>query len=225
MRVSVVIPVYNEEKYIESCLKSLTHQIVPPDEIIVVDNNSTDKTPEILKKFPVKVLHEHVQGIIPARNNGFDAASFDIIARCDADTVVPADWIAKIKENFESKKIDALSGTLSFYDMSFKSPAFTNIFLDFMRGIQKGKNTLIGPNMAMTKAIWLKIHNEVCTDPKKVHEDLDLGIHINKVGGEIGIDKTLIVEASGRRMVSNPRSFFIEYPTRLYRHLHSHGFI
>ena len=51
MKVSVVIPVYNEEKYIKNCLESLMKQEEKPDEIIVVDNNCTDETINIVKKY------------------------------------------------------------------------------------------------------------------------------------------------------------------------------
>ena len=56
--ISVVIPAYNEEKYIENCLKSLLSQEEMPDEIIVVDNNSTDQTSKIVKKYPVTLISE-----------------------------------------------------------------------------------------------------------------------------------------------------------------------
>jgi len=55
MKVSVVVPAYNEEAYIGNCLESLTNQKVKPDEIIVVNNNSTDATVKIAKRFPVRI--------------------------------------------------------------------------------------------------------------------------------------------------------------------------
>lgn len=56
MRVSLVIPIYNEEKYIKKCLDSVKCQVEKPDEIIVVDNNSTDNTVNIAKKYNVRLL-------------------------------------------------------------------------------------------------------------------------------------------------------------------------
>src|ERR1035437_9820650 len=89
MKVSVVIPAYNEEKYIGACLDSLMDQKEKPDEIIVVNNNSTDNTAKIVKKYPVRLINEEQQGMIPARNRGFNEAKFEIIARTDADTILP----------------------------------------------------------------------------------------------------------------------------------------
>lgn len=86
--VSVVIPAYNEERYLAACLTSLQKQTLKNFETIVVDNNSTDKTAEIARRFGAKVVKELKQGIIPARERGFREAKAEIIARTDADTIV-----------------------------------------------------------------------------------------------------------------------------------------
>jgi len=216
MRVSVVIPSYNEEKYLRQCLKSLTEQIEKADEIIVVDNNSTDKTSEIAKQFGAKVIKEKKQGMIFARNRGFDEAKYEIIARCDADTILPKDWIKKIKINFR-KNINALSGPVVFYDLPFHFKLSAKLYFLFLKIVQGFKNTLVGPNMVVAKNLWNRVKNNVCLDDKKVHEDIDLAIHINKIGGEIYIDPSLVVQVSGRRIVNNPFSFFCEYPIRLLK--------
>ena len=62
MKVSLVIPAYNEEKYMKDCLVHIMAQQVRPDEIIVVDNNCTDKTVKIAKLFPVTIVKEPVRG-------------------------------------------------------------------------------------------------------------------------------------------------------------------
>ncbi len=73
--ISVVIPAYNEENYIEACLKSLRNQKTNvPYEIVVCDNNSTDRTVEIAKKYADKVVYERRQGIGYARNKGVSAS-------------------------------------------------------------------------------------------------------------------------------------------------------
>ena len=99
MKISVVIPAYNEEKYIRNSLNSLKQQVEQPDEIIIVDNLSQDKTILIAKEFNVKVIEGRTKGIGHARSIGFDTVQNEIIARCDADTVVPSNWIKKIKQN------------------------------------------------------------------------------------------------------------------------------
>lgn len=221
LKVSVVIPAHNEERYIRRCLASLMEQEVLPNEIIVVDNNCTDKTTEICKEFPVRVIQERRQGMIFARNRGFNSVKYKIIARTDADAILPKDWIKKIKQNFSANNMDALGGPLFFYDLPLNLKFFWEVFSFIVGRILKG-NVLVGPNMAITKNTWEKIRNKVCLNETRVHEDTDLAIHIQKNGGIISYDKTLLVGISGRRIKNNPFSFFIEYPIRLIKTLYGH---
>lgn len=221
MHISVVIPTHNEELYIDACLYSLTHQHVAPDEIIIVDNNCTDCTIQKVLKYPVRIVQEPTQGMVFARNAGFNAAESEIIARCDADTTVPYDWINHIKEAFASYPIDALSGPLYFRDLPEHSYNISLMYAKLMKKIQRHE-TLFGPNLAITKKIWHKVRDEVCLDEKKIHEDIDLAIHIKKYG-KIMFDPSLFVHTSSRRMKNNPLSFFVEYPLRLLNTLRAHS--
>jgi glycosyltransferase involved in cell wall biosynthesis len=219
MKVSVVIPAYNEEKYIGKCLQSVINQKVSPDEIIVVNNNSKDKTVEIAKKFGIRIINEKKQGMIPTRNRGFNNAKYDIIARIDSDVLVPIDWIKRIKNNFEKGKIDALSGPISYYDSRIipKSSTPSKIYLESLRMFSNGKNYLVGPNMSLTNELWQKIKDKIDFGDSQVHEDIDLSLKIHKHGGIIGYDSLLVVRSSARRMVNHPESFFIEYPKRFVK--------
>ncbi|QQG44503.1 MAG: glycosyltransferase [Candidatus Roizmanbacteria bacterium] len=214
MKVSVVIPAYNEEKYIEKCLEALNLQEEKPEEIIIVDNNSTDNTINVAQNFNATIFKEFKQGITYARNKGFDEAKGDILARCDADSIPPSDWIKKIINDFSRYKIDAVTGPLKMYDFFLPTILGSIIYADIVRIAQKGKGTLIGPNMAITKKIWDKVKKNTCLEDKKVHEDMDLALHIGKAGGVIMFDKSLIMPTSARRIKKRPQSFFIEYPLR-----------
>ena len=221
MKVSVVIPAYNEEKYIGKALESLNKQIVKADEIIVVDNNCQDDTAIIARKLGALVVSEEKQGMIHSRNKGFNSARYEIIARCDADVIVSKNWIKKIKENFTKKNIDALSGPIFFYDSFLKYaliiPSF--IYLEILRIISKGNRYLIGSNMALKKETWNRIKKNVSLNDKMVHEDVDLSLHIIKAGGKIGYDNSLVVKSSARRIIQQPGSFFLEYPARMIKTL------
>ncbi len=222
MTVSVVIPAYNEEKYIKSCLEAFENQDEKPFEIIVVDNNCTDHTVEIAKQYPVTIIQEEKQGMAFARNAGFNFASGDIIARCDADTIVPKDWIKKIKNNFVNTNINALTGPSYFYDLFLaKQSLLLFLYYHYILRIILRHHILAGPNLALTKNLWKKIKYEVCIDDTLVHEDIDLSLHIHKYG-EIHFDPSLIVRVSGRRIKNNPLSFFVEYPLRLIKTLRIH---
>jgi glycosyltransferase involved in cell wall biosynthesis len=225
MKVSVVIPAYNEEKLLPLCLESLKRQTVRPDEVIVVDNNSVDKTAEIAKSYGATVIREKKQGMSFARNAGFDAAKYGIIARCDADSILRPEWIERIKNNFERKKIVALSGPGLFYDLGKnktlkKIPKLvhTAVFFKSSRVIL-GHNILFGSNYALTKDVWLKAKNEVCIDDANVHEDMDMAVHLSKYG-KICYDRKLVVEISARRV--RQLKSYVDYPLRWYKTL-KHG--
>src|SRR5438876_1037764 len=223
MKVSVVVPAYNEEDYIAECLQSLVNQVEKPEQIIVVDNNSTDKTAKIVKQFPeVILLRENRKGTIFARNTGFNAATSDIIARTDADTEVPKDWIKKIKENFEKNNtVIAVSGPARFYGTPPNVPVAcypaTIVYKSFKRLMKH--DGIFGPNMAIRKSAWEKIKEELCTDDKIVHEDLDLSIHITKLG-TILFDTKLVVNSSARRW--KKLTPYFEYPYRYLKTVNKH---
>lgn len=217
MKVSVIVPAYNEQKYIKECLACILNQTVRADEIIVVDNNSTDQTAIIARKMGAKVAREAKQGMIHARNKGFDTAKYEIIARCDADTRVPPYWIERIKYNFEAYRIDALSGPVLYYDYYIRSPLPARIYSNFLKLLLCGNEVLIGPNMSVTRNIWQKIKPLVCLEDKVVHEDVDLSINISKIGGKIRHDTGLAVKTSARRVKKDHFSFFVEYPIRLIK--------
>jgi glycosyltransferase involved in cell wall biosynthesis len=217
MKVSVIIPAYNEEVFIGKCLESIVNQEELPGEIIVVDNNSTDNTARIAGRMGVKVVKEKNQGLIFARNKGFDSARYEIIARCDADVIVPTDWVKRIKYNFETQNIDALSGPVLFYDSIIKSPLPVQIYSESLKLLLRGNRALLGPNMAVSKRIWKIVKPLVSLNDSLVHEDIDLSINILRAKGKIEYDASLIVKTSARRIKKRPVSFFVEYPTRLLK--------
>ena len=97
--VSVIVPCHNEEKTIEQCIKSLLSQSYKPLEIIVVDDASTDRTYEIVCKYPVKSFRlKDNKGAAFARNFGFKCAKGDIIIFCEADAYYPPKYVEKLIE-------------------------------------------------------------------------------------------------------------------------------
>lgn len=94
--VSVLIPTYNEEKNISNCLETMLDQDYPKLEIIVVDDGSTDKTKEFVKKFPVKLIEQNHQGPARARNKAAKEASGDILVFMDADMTFSRNFITDL---------------------------------------------------------------------------------------------------------------------------------
>ncbi|MDE2001676.1 MAG: glycosyltransferase family 2 protein [Patescibacteria group bacterium] len=124
MKLSFVIPAHNEEKFIGECLKSVLKEVGEkhPDrvEIIVVNNNSTDDTGKVAGAFKnVKVVDETKKGLSAARHAGYLAATGDLIANIDADTVLTPGWIDKVFAAFEkNEKLVGFSGPYIYYDLS-----------------------------------------------------------------------------------------------------------
>lgn len=220
MKVSVVIPAYNEEDYIGPCLESLKRQTVKPHEVIVVDNNSTDRTAEIARSLGAVVIHESRPGTIHARDTGFDAATGDIIARTDADTQCDPTWIESIQKCAQPTRW-AATGPI-YYDSPFMENDST--FFDIYMHLNKlsfGQNIWIGPNIMFSRDLWPLMRGKVSKQGKKVHEDIDLAL----VAGEftcIKYEPTITVHSSSRRARNNPKSFFIEYQIRTLRQLIGH---
>lgn len=92
-RVSVIIPVYNGERYLAAAIQSVLEQTLPPDEIIVVDDGSTDGTAAIVtglagaSPLPIHYIHQQNQGPSAARNRGLRAARSGLVAFLDADDI------------------------------------------------------------------------------------------------------------------------------------------
>ena len=101
--VSVIVPVYNRGEAIGKCIKSLLAQEYPKKklEIIIVDNNSNDKTKDTIKKYPVKYLLEKEKGSYAARNKGIEHAKGEIIAFTDSDCIADKQWVSCLAEGFE----------------------------------------------------------------------------------------------------------------------------
>jgi glycosyltransferase involved in cell wall biosynthesis len=104
MRVSVVVPAYNEEKLLPKCLKSLRKQSYPC-EVVVCDNGSSDRTYEIAQKHADKALVERKRGALHAINKGAKSASGDLIAITGADCVVPPDWVKNFVRFFRDPEV------------------------------------------------------------------------------------------------------------------------
>jgi glycosyltransferase involved in cell wall biosynthesis len=119
-RVSIVVPAFNEELLLPKCLESLLAQDYAGDlEILVVDNASSDGTARVARSHGVKVISEPIRGYSHALIAGFSAASGEIIACTDADTVVPPDWVSSmIREYVHRPELVAIGGEVEYVDAS-----------------------------------------------------------------------------------------------------------
>lgn len=225
LSLSIIIPAYNEEHHLRACLDAVAAQAEQPDEVIVVDNNSSDKTVQIAQSYPfVKVLREERRGVVFARDRGFNAVTSDLIGRIDADTILPPDWVARVKAFYADKNHarHALTGSCYFYNI--RLPRFQGwlqgqVAFRFNR-LLMGHYILFGSNMALPRSLWKAVKKNVCHDPD-VHEDLDLAIHLHRLGYDITYRDSLRVGTKMRRVRSERGQLWrnlLWWPRTLRRH-------
>ncbi len=204
MKLSVVIPAYNEEKYIGGCLQSLIDKAEDDIyEIIVVDNASTDKTAEVAKSFKgVRVVKEKRKGLTRARQAGLLAARGDLVAYIDADTHIKDEWLHKVKKEFEKNpRLVCLSAPYSLYDVSkwkrilvwsywnlLAYPTY-KLIMQYM---------VLGANFVARRNVLMKIGGFDATI-EFYGEDTDIARRLHKIGKVKFLRKSL-VSSSARRM-------------------------
>jgi len=199
-KISVVIPTYNEENYIEKCLKSLMNQTLQRDEfeIIIVDGGSKDKTVEISEKYADKILFQKSEGVGGARNDGVRESSSSIIATTDADIILPPDWLERILFNFSSRNIACLFGPIKPIENRFKYRFLIGLFNDCAHFMAKMRlfYATVGSNTAFRRDIFLKAggYPEV-----QAGDDYGVAFRLKKFG-KIRYDPKLCVHFSMRRM-------------------------
>ena len=110
-KISVVVPVYNVEAYLERCLDSLINQTLSDIEIICVNDGSTDSSPEKLEEFAkkdsrIKIINQENGGLSAARNTGIEAATGEYIGFVDSDDYVDLDFYEKLYNAATSHNAD-----------------------------------------------------------------------------------------------------------------------
>lgn len=110
-KVSVVVATYNGARTLEACLQSLVELDYPDYEVIVVDDGSDDRTPEIVREYPgVRAIRQQNLGLSVARNVGIAAATGEIIAFTDSDCIADKDWLNYLVQMLESGDYAAVGG-------------------------------------------------------------------------------------------------------------------
>jgi glycosyltransferase involved in cell wall biosynthesis len=112
--ITVVVPVLNEEGFLAETLRSLRAQTFTDFELLVVDNGSTDRSPEIAARFADRVLVEGRRGPAWAMARGFAESTTDSIASADADTLYPPDWLQRMVAALERPEVVAVYGPIGF---------------------------------------------------------------------------------------------------------------
>jgi len=207
MKVSIVIPAYNEEAGLARTITSALEQDYPHFEVIVVNNGSTDRTEEIARGFSnVTVVNEPKRGLLWAREAGRLAASGDIIANMDADCLPDRDWLSKGLRLFNVASVSAASGPYDYYDggLVFRHVSlYTQMTLYWLMsriiqlpGIRAGAVLIGGNNLIRAEA--LKKAGGYNTALTFYGEDTDTATRVVKYG-RVVFSNRLIMKTSARR--------------------------
>ncbi len=214
VEISLVIPCYNEEAQIGWCLDTVLAQQRSFDEVLIVDNNSTDGTLGVVADYadrlPLRVLTEPRQGVAWASQAGYDAATGQVIARIDADSRLEPTWAAVLETYLTAHpEVDAVGGAGWLYD----SPKF-NLRESTVKAAAKFGAESSGPakylngnNMAMRVDAWQRARPRVKNAPG-THEDLDLTYALEETGSQLRQLPGMVAAISARRFADPPRTLW-----------------
>jgi len=221
MRLSFVVPAYNEEAYLPACLESILAQTsgfsAGTVEIIVVNNASTDRTREVALSYPgVTVVDEPRKGLTFARQAGFAASSGELIANVDSDSRLTPGWVAQVLATFaeaerkytagaSKRQLVSLSGPVLYYDLTPRQRVLVHIFYltawttyAINRYILRVGSMVQGGNFVTARA-GLEAIGGFNTAISFYGEDTDIARRLNEVG-EVRFTFELKMFSSARRL-------------------------
>ncbi len=203
--VSVIVPTYNRAKYINRAMDSVLGQTRPPDELIIVDDGSTDNTSEIIEQtalraaFPVRVLRRENRGAAAARNVGIAHAAGDILCFLDSD-----DWWDKRKIELQLEAILAAPDSLISHtrEIWFRNgvrvnqkkkhaPPDGHIFADCLKMCVVGMSTVMVKKKLFTQYGLFNEALPCC-------EDYDLWLRVAREQPFLLVDHALTLKEGGR---------------------------
>lgn len=222
--ISVVIPCLNDATLLARCLESLNKQTVSANEIIVVDNGSTDESAEIARNYDARVVDEPRRGITWATQAGFQAATSDVMLRTDADVIVPNDFIERLHQAWDhadahvGRRVVGVSGGGEF-ELPGRYGAFmTALYLGAYRmtsGWALGHQPFFGTNYSIRKDWWESIEGSVDFSDTVVHEDMHLSFAV-RPEETVWVQKDLILPMDPRALQG-----FRQVINRFYRGFHT----
>lgn len=211
--VSVVIPTCNRDDILQRCLLALTHQTYPNYEVIVVDDASSDSTPDLLKRFAEQhpsiklqvIRNEQHAGANPSRNRGIQAAHGELIAFEDSDCVAAPTWIEELVAGFTNERVAAVTGLVNdvpprnIFELTFKGTH---------RLSQAGPaRRLIAGNMCVRRELLLRFSLDEDRASQPIDATGSPDVTVSGRGDEEGL--FLMLRAAGYEQLVVPRAVVV----------------
>ena len=194
---SIIVPTYNAEGTIETCLSAFKNQSIPKEdyEVIVVDDGSTDGTADIVKRYPVKYIRQENKGPAAARNNGANHAVGDIILFSDSDCVPDANWVNEMVKPFEDAKVTAVKGAYRNKQKSIVARFAQIEFEERFEMLKKSESIdMVDTYSAgFRKDIFLKMGGFDTSFPVANNEDTELSYRMSRLGLKMVFNPDAIV--------------------------------
>ena len=184
----MVIPCYNGERFVARCLESLSNQTLPAEEILIVDDGSTDRTVDVAKRYPVRIVrHGRNMGRAHAVNTGVKAARYEIVSFLDADCEAERHYLEYTMEDFED---DISCVGVSGQEIPANTRGIANRFRAARR-LAWGDGKVINPEFiggcsSFRKSVLLKVG--LYDTMFRYGEDLDMSLRLMKLGLRLTYD-------------------------------------
>lgn len=199
--ISIIVPVYNSMNYLEKCLKSICNQTYKELDIIVIDDGSSDKSPEICDKFKkvdarIRVVHQKNHGVSYSRNVGIDMAIGDYIGFVDSDDFIENNMYEFLLDNLIAHKADiSICGSIDVYNDKIVNKMKQNIKLELNRS-----NALkcVFLNGYFGTGMCNKLFKKSLLKSNSFNSSLDYGEELNVLVGAILHSKKIYYDSTAK---------------------------
>ncbi|MFA4853727.1 MAG: glycosyltransferase family 2 protein [Candidatus Omnitrophota bacterium] len=184
MKISLCIPCFNSEKTLGACLEGALHQSMPADEILVIDDGSTDMTAAIAGKYPVKIIkHAKNMGLAAARNTAIKNTDAEFIASLDSDCKPDKDWLKYLVGRINLSNVAGAGGRVVETGASSIFDIWRSVHMQQHWGERRKTNPpfLFGSNTLFRKAALISA-GFYDDNYRNNFEDVDISRRLRKTG-------------------------------------------
>lgn len=192
-KVSVIVPVYNVEKYLRQCLDTIINQTLKEIEIILIDDGSTDSSLTICKEYTkldgrIKLIHKENEGLGYTRNKGLQEATGEFVGFIDSDDWIELDMFEKLYQTAVEKKADTCLGNIKGKKLLFEGKEVKQELLPKMIGSKYDGTDYYG--MSVWRGIYqldlIKTHNvQFPSERELISEDIIFDIQYYSIAQKV----------------------------------------